>query len=225
MSQDIQHLMRPGTLSLSSLPPLSLYVHLPWCLKKCPYCDFNSHEHARAGLPEARYLQALRCDLESALPLVWGRRVGTVFIGGGTPSLFSPEGIERLLADVRARGRAIGLQPDGREAAIAVEVGDLLGALADGADVRYGHSVTGLLREGDRVRGVQVEGPDGPGEITADLVVACDGLMSRVRQMAGIRADFASISRKLAACALWKADHHCIGASRLQFCEIGRAHV
>jgi|688.fasta_scaffold313045_2 2-polyprenyl-6-methoxyphenol hydroxylase-like FAD-dependent oxidoreductase len=99
-----------------------------------------------------------------------------------------------LLADVRARGRAIGLQPDGREAAIAVEVGDLLGALADGADVRYGHSVTGLLREGDRVRGVQVEGPDGPGEITADLVVACDGLMSRVRQMAGIRADFAPLA-------------------------------
>jgi hypothetical protein len=93
---------RPGTLQLRELPPLSLYVHLPWCLKKCPYCDFNSHEHTRAGLPEARYLQALRCDLESALPLVWGRRVGTVFIGGGTPSLFSPEGIERLLADVRA---------------------------------------------------------------------------------------------------------------------------
>ena len=93
---------RPGTLQLRELPPLSLYVHLPWCLKKCPYCDFNSHEHARAGLPEARYLQALRADLESALPLVWGRRVGTVFIGGGTPSLFSPEGIERLLADVRA---------------------------------------------------------------------------------------------------------------------------
>jgi oxygen-independent coproporphyrinogen-3 oxidase len=93
---------RPGTLQLRELPPLSLYVHLPWCLKKCPYCDFNSHEHAREGLPEARYLQALRADLESALPLVWGRRVGTVFIGGGTPSLFSPEGVERLLADVRA---------------------------------------------------------------------------------------------------------------------------
>ena len=93
---------RPGTLQLRELPPLSLYVHLPWCLKKCPYCDFNSHEHARATLPEARYLQALRADLEAALPLVWGRRVGTVFIGGGTPSLFSPEGVERLLADVRA---------------------------------------------------------------------------------------------------------------------------
>ncbi|MGA1286684.1 MAG: radical SAM family heme chaperone HemW [Rubrivivax sp.] len=93
---------RPGTLQLRELPPLSLYVHLPWCLKKCPYCDFNSHEHAREGLPEARYLQALRADLESALPLVWGRSVGTVFIGGGTPSLFSPESVERLLGDVRA---------------------------------------------------------------------------------------------------------------------------
>jgi len=96
---------RPGTLQLRELPPLSLYVHLPWCLKKCPYCDFNSHEHAREGLPEARYLQALRADLESALPLVWGRRVGTVFIGGGTPSLFSPEAIDALLAAVRARVR------------------------------------------------------------------------------------------------------------------------
>jgi oxygen-independent coproporphyrinogen-3 oxidase len=84
------------------LPPLSLYVHLPWCLKKCPYCDFNSHEKA-GGVPEAAYLDALRADLESALPLIWGRRVIGVFIGGGTPSLFSPEGIDRLIADIRAR--------------------------------------------------------------------------------------------------------------------------
>lgn len=103
--------LRPGTLSLSALPPLSLYVHLPWCLKKCPYCDFNSHVYGaegagaagQGGLPEARYLDALCADLEAALPLVWGRRVVSVFIGGGTPSLFSPAGIERLLADVRAR--------------------------------------------------------------------------------------------------------------------------
>ena len=93
--------LRPGTLSLAALPPLSLYVHLPWCLKKCPYCDFNSHEN-KDGIPETRYLDALRADLESALPLVWGRRVISVFIGGGTPSLFSPLGIERLIADVRA---------------------------------------------------------------------------------------------------------------------------
>jgi oxygen-independent coproporphyrinogen-3 oxidase len=109
--------LRPGTLNLSELPPLSLYVHLPWCLKKCPYCDFNSHATPGPdggqgagphGLPEQRYLDALRADLEAALPLVWGRRVISVFIGGGTPSLFSPAGIERLLAEVRAR---VSLEP------------------------------------------------------------------------------------------------------------------
>jgi len=102
-AESVEHYLRPGTLQLPALPPLSLYVHLPWCLKKCPYCDFNSHERRGADpLPEARYLEALRADLEVALPLVWGRPVLSVFIGGGTPSLFSPEGIERLLADVRA---------------------------------------------------------------------------------------------------------------------------
>ena len=98
---EVEHYLRPGTLSLPALPPLALYVHLPWCLKKCPYCDFNSHE-ARSELPVQRYLDALRCDLEAALPLVWGRRVVSVFIGGGTPSLFAPEAIARLLADIRA---------------------------------------------------------------------------------------------------------------------------
>ena len=84
------------------MPPLALYVHLPWCLRKCPYCDFNSHE--RPGeLPEAQYLDALCADLESSLPLIWGRRVSSIFIGGGTPSLFSPAGIDRLLSDIRAR--------------------------------------------------------------------------------------------------------------------------
>ncbi|AVO41871.1 radical SAM family heme chaperone HemW [Simplicispira suum] len=101
--RDIQHYMRPGLLQLRALPPLSLYVHLPWCLKKCPYCDFNSHAVGGAGaLPEARYLDALRADLEAALPLVWGRPVQTVFIGGGTPSLFSPASIDQLLGDIRA---------------------------------------------------------------------------------------------------------------------------
>ena len=104
-----QRYLRQGTLRLASLPPLSLYVHLPWCLRKCPYCDFNSHEWAAqqgagaSGLPEAAYLDALRADLEAALPLVWGRKVHSIFIGGGTPSLFSPEAIDRLLGDVRAR--------------------------------------------------------------------------------------------------------------------------
>ena len=96
------HHLRPGTLQLAALPPLALYVHLPWCLKKCPYCDFNSHEN-QGALPESRYLDALCADLESALPLIWGRRVHSVFIGGGTPSLFSPDGIDRLLSEIRAR--------------------------------------------------------------------------------------------------------------------------
>jgi len=84
------------------LPPLALYVHLPWCLKKCPYCDFNSHE-ARGPVPEAAYVGALIADLESALPLIWGRKVASVFIGGGTPSLFEAAAIDRLLAGIRAR--------------------------------------------------------------------------------------------------------------------------
>jgi len=103
MLKDITHYMRPGTLQLTALPPLSLYVHLPWCLKKCPYCDFNSHEMRPDQMPEQRYLDALRADLESALPLVWGRPVHSIFIGGGTPSLFSPAGIDRMLGDIRAR--------------------------------------------------------------------------------------------------------------------------
>jgi putative oxygen-independent coproporphyrinogen III oxidase len=107
---DIRHWMRPGTLQLQSLPPLALYIHLPWCLKKCPYCDFNSHEWsatASAGeaLPEQRYLDALCADLEASLPLIWGRPVHSIFIGGGTPSLFSPAAIDRLLGAVRARVR------------------------------------------------------------------------------------------------------------------------
>jgi hypothetical protein len=96
--------LRPGTLQPGALPPLSLYVHLPWCLKKCPYCDFNSPRRAAAGeLPERATSTRCCADLEAALPLVWGRRVVSVFIGGGTPSLFSPAGIDRLLADMRAR--------------------------------------------------------------------------------------------------------------------------
>src|SRR5215831_15293269 len=76
-----------------ALPPLSLYIHIPFCARKCPYCDFNSHE-ARGAPPEARYVAALVADLEQALPLVWGRRVSTVFFGGGTPSLFTARGID-----------------------------------------------------------------------------------------------------------------------------------
>jgi putative oxygen-independent coproporphyrinogen III oxidase len=107
--KDVADYMRPGMLQLAALPPLSLYVHLPWCLKKCPYCDFNSHEMRPDQMPEGRYLDALRSDLEAALPLVWGRQVHSIFIGGGTPSLFSPDGIGRLLSDLRAR---LNLVPD-----------------------------------------------------------------------------------------------------------------
>ncbi len=108
--------LRPGTLQLPAQPPLALYVHVPWCLRKCPYCDFNSHALPASGvmppaaaLPEARYLDALRADLEAALPLVWGRPVASVFIGGGTPSLLAPEAVGRLIADIRA---LLPLQPD-----------------------------------------------------------------------------------------------------------------
>jgi len=91
-----------GGIALASLPPLGLYVHFPWCVRKCPYCDFNSHE-ARGAIPEEQYLAALERDMESALPLVWGRKVYTVFFGGGTPSLLSAKAVERVLSAVRAR--------------------------------------------------------------------------------------------------------------------------
>jgi oxygen-independent coproporphyrinogen-3 oxidase len=104
---DVQHLMRPGVLQLPSLPPLSLYVHLPWCIQKCPYCDFNSHAAPQGALPEAAYVDALVRDLEVALPMVWGRSVHSIFIGGGTPSLFTPQSIDRLLGAIRARLRLV----------------------------------------------------------------------------------------------------------------------
>src|SRR5437762_669146 len=100
--------MRPEADMPLEQPPLSLYVHIPWCLKKCPYCDFNSHE-ARDDLPEGAYVDALLADLEFALPSIWGRKVISVFIGGGTPSLFSAESISRLLSGIRAR---VPLYPD-----------------------------------------------------------------------------------------------------------------
>src|SRR5438874_6536328 len=93
---------RPGQIVLMALPPLALYVHIPWCVRKCPYCDFNSHERG-GDLPETEYVAKLLADLEGLLPSVWGRRLVSVFIGGGTPSLFSPEAIDTLLSGVRAR--------------------------------------------------------------------------------------------------------------------------
>jgi oxygen-independent coproporphyrinogen-3 oxidase len=82
-------------------PPLALYVHIPWCVQKCPYCDFNSHE-ADGAIPETEYVAALIADLQSALPLIWGRPVTSVFFGGGTPSLLSPAAIDELIAAFRA---------------------------------------------------------------------------------------------------------------------------
>jgi len=93
---------------ITQLPPLSLYIHFPWCVRKCPYCDFNSHP-LKNELPEAQYIAALLADLEHDLPRVWGRRLRSIFMGGGTPSLFSPESIDALLAGIRAR---IPLHPD-----------------------------------------------------------------------------------------------------------------
>lgn len=83
-------------------PPLALYVHVPWCVRKCPYCDFNSHEK-RGELPQAAYINALIADLESALPQIWGRPVSSIFIGGGTPSLFDAAAYDTLFAAIRAR--------------------------------------------------------------------------------------------------------------------------
>jgi oxygen-independent coproporphyrinogen-3 oxidase len=85
---------------LAALPPLTLYIHVPWCLRKCPYCDFNSHE-AKGEVPEARYVDAVIADLEASVPKVWGRRIQAVFIGGGTPSIFSERAIDRLLTAAR----------------------------------------------------------------------------------------------------------------------------
>lgn len=92
-----------GDITLSGLtnpPPLSLYIHIPWCVRKCPYCDFNSHE-ARQEIPEAAYVDALIADLEQATPLVWGRKIRSIFFGGGTPSIFSAEAIDKILSHVR----------------------------------------------------------------------------------------------------------------------------
>ena len=102
--------LQPGGIMLASLPPLSLSVHFPWCVKKCPYCDFNSHAADASGpIPEDRYIDALIRDLELSLPLIWGRRIHTIFFGGGTPSLLSPKGFDRLMSEIRSRS---GLEAD-----------------------------------------------------------------------------------------------------------------
>ena len=107
MNQNITTIALPHGLRLSALPPLSLYVHIPWCIRKCPYCDFNSHE-ARGrvmenSVAEKEYVEALISDLDHALPKIWGRKVYTIFFGGGTPSLFSAKAIDQILSAIRAR--------------------------------------------------------------------------------------------------------------------------
>lgn len=100
------HISMPRSTSsprLAALPPLSLYIHFPWCVRKCPYCDFNSHELRPGGLDEAGYIDALLRDLEYSLPLIWGRPIHTIFMGGGTPSLFSAAAMDTLLSGIRAR--------------------------------------------------------------------------------------------------------------------------
>ena len=93
---------RHGRIALTALPPLSLYIHIPWCIRKCPYCDFNSHE-TKGAIPEKAYIDCLISDLDHSLPKIWGRRVYSIFFGGGTPSLFSADGIDAILMAVRAR--------------------------------------------------------------------------------------------------------------------------
>jgi oxygen-independent coproporphyrinogen-3 oxidase len=92
--------IKSQAVSFQALPPFSLYIHIPWCVRKCPYCDFNSHE-ARRSFPESKYVAALTRDLEMAMPLIWGRKVYTVFFGGGTPSLLSGAAVEEILRQVR----------------------------------------------------------------------------------------------------------------------------
>ena len=100
----------PNKITLAALPPLALYIHFPWCEKKCPYCDFNSHQvkDGVRGFDEERYIKALIADLETELPRIWGRQVHSIFIGGGTPSLLSPKGMDDLLSAIRAR---VNLEP------------------------------------------------------------------------------------------------------------------
>ena len=117
-----------GSVAFTALPPLTLYVHVPWCLRKCPYCDFNSHE-AKGEIPEQAYVEALIADLEATLPAVWGRRVHAIFFGGGTPSLLSAASIDRLLAAIRAR---LPLEPDAEitlEHVQSNEAGELVAAI------------------------------------------------------------------------------------------------
>lgn len=122
-------------MSLLELPPLSLYIHLPWCERKCPYCDFNSHESTQA-LPEEDYIDSLLADLQADLPFVAGRPIETIFLGGGTPSLFSATAIARLMRGIAQRVEL----PDGFEATMEANPGS-----AD-AEKFHGYREAGINR-------------------------------------------------------------------------------
>jgi oxygen-independent coproporphyrinogen-3 oxidase len=185
-----------GAPQFESLPPLALYIHIPWCLKKCPYCDFNSHER-RAKLPEARYVAALLSDLEFALPSIWGRRVVSVFLGGGTPSLFSAESIDAILAGVRAR---VPLLPDAeitleanpgtfeREKFAAFKAAGVnrLSLGVQSFDARF-LAALGRVHDADEARAAALAALEIFGNVNLDLMYALPG-----QTLADARADVAA---------------------------------
>lgn len=185
-----------GTPRFESLPPLALYIHIPWCLKKCPYCDFNSHER-RGDVPEARYVAALMSDLEFALPSIWGRRIVSVFLGGGTPSLFSPEAIDVILAGVRAR---VPVLPDAeitleanpgtfeREKFAAFKAGGInrLSLGVQSFDPRF-LAALGRVHDGQEAREAALAALEIFGNVNLDLMYALPG-----QTLADARADAAA---------------------------------
>ncbi len=179
---------------ITASPPLSLYLHLPWCVKKCPYCDFNSHE-LRTAAPVDSYVDALLADLEADLPMVWGRTLSSIFIGGGTPSLFPPAAIGRLLSAVAAR---IPLRP-GAEITMEANPGALeSGPLADyrqagvnrlslGVQSFSDHSLSQLGRVHDgstALQAMEQAGKAGFDSINLDLMYALP-----TQDLAEMRAD------------------------------------
>ena len=167
-------------------PPLSLYVHLPWCVRKCPYCDFNSHEHRGGPPPFAAYVDALVADLDHDLPLAWGRTVHSVFFGGGTPSLFSPQAIDRFLQGASARLRfAPGAEITLETNPGTVEHGPFAGYRAAGVNrLSFGvqsfddgclHRLGRIHSGGDAQRAVRAAQDAGFDNINLDLMYALPG--------------------------------------------------
>ena len=184
---------RPDVVRISALPPLAIYVHIPWCVRKCPYCDFNSHER-KGPLPEDAYVERLFEDLEALLPSVWGRRVSSIFIGGGTPSLFAPASIDRLLSGVRAR---VQLDP-GAEITLeanpgTVEAGRFAGFAAAGVNrISVGVqsfdegklAALGRIHSGPEARRAVEAALEAFGNVNLDLMYGLPG-----QDLDGVRAD------------------------------------